>query len=158
MTEKEREAYTLCTATGDSKLPLVLLMQGDVFCSKRVMSAYRWVTSGGSSWSAGTWGENQSYENVLKDIEKIKMLEAFNCEIDFTPHWNMLAFEAFKWVLRRRMPEDKQILKNIYKAHPKKAAMVLSVAASIAGYPLRVIKRRFVKPYDAYKGDIEYDG
>jgi len=159
MTDKEREAYAHCTATGDSKSPLVMLMYGDIFCSKRVMSAYRWVTSGGSSWSVGTWGENQSYENVIKDIEKIEMLKALNYdEPDFTPHWNMLAFEAFKWVLRRKKPEDKRILKEIYKAHPKKAAMVLSVAASLAGYPLRVIKRRFAKPYDAYKGDIEYDG
>ena len=68
--EAEREASKgLRTCLGDRKRTLIMLLNGPVLCLKRPMSAYRYVTEGGSSWNAQTHGKNLAGRYFVEEYD-----------------------------------------------------------------------------------------
>lgn len=54
---------------GDRKRTLLILLSGNALCLKRAMSAYRYVTEGGTSWNARTKGKNLSGRYFVQEYD-----------------------------------------------------------------------------------------
>lgn len=108
------EAYYRCRGIGDRKLVVLLTLHGDIKCFPEVMSAYRYVTTSGSSWSARVRGKNLAgmMNNYYLDM------------MDFADRWfakdlrmeaplfvNMLG--SLKRMLIMRTCEDVKVVKTI---------------------------------------------
>lgn len=53
MSYETRQAYqNIRYVVGDRRRTLLILLNGPIYCMNRTMSAYRYVTTGGSSWNA----------------------------------------------------------------------------------------------------------
>lgn len=71
MSKDARKAYYSLFGWGDRKLSASLTAFGDIYCFGKNMSAYRYVISGGTSWSARTRNQN-IYGDTLKYLINIQ--------------------------------------------------------------------------------------
>ena len=58
--KSDLEEYYHAHGIGDRKLAVYLTLHGDIYCIQDTMSIYRYITTGGTSWSSQMKNKNQS--------------------------------------------------------------------------------------------------
>ena len=70
MTDEEREKFRkIRHCVGDRKRTLLMLLKGNVLCMKRTMSAYRYVTTGGTNWNTMVRGKNLAGRYFIQELD-----------------------------------------------------------------------------------------
>ena len=78
MSDEEREEFRQIRCfVGDRRRTLLMLLKGDVLCMSRTMSAYRYVTAGGTSWNTMVRGKNLAGRYFVQELDFRKF--ARNC-------------------------------------------------------------------------------
>lgn len=104
--------------TGDKRLFLQLLLQGDIYCLEERMSAHRIVTHGGDSWSARNHGKNLSFERHAAAIDSRRFVKQYfgkkfcNCYTIF--HTGLAAIVKF---IRNPSEENRQVYRQLVAEH-----------------------------------------
>lgn len=99
------EKYDDMPVPADRKLSLLLALNGDVYCMPEVMSSYRWVTSGGTSFNANA-GKKIKFDtfveraNHLSDFAK----EEYGVELDYSNYLKVGMMEVFLRAIRHPRP------------------------------------------------------
>ena len=70
MPDAVREQYRrIRCCVGDRRRTLLMLLGGSVFCMKRTMSAYRYVTQGGTNWNTKVRGKNLAGRYFVQELD-----------------------------------------------------------------------------------------
>lgn len=78
MTDEERKQFRqIRHCVGDRKRTLLMLLKGNVLCMSRTMSAYRYVTAGGTNWNTMVRGKNLAGRYFVQELDFRKY--ARNC-------------------------------------------------------------------------------
>ena len=78
MTDDERKQFReIRHCLGDRKRTLLMLLKGNVLCMSRTMSAYRYVTTGGTNWNTLVRGKNLAGRYFVQELDFRKF--ARNC-------------------------------------------------------------------------------
>ena len=100
-------AYYRCRGIGDRKLTILLSLLGDIHCFSETMSAYRYVTTSGTSWTARTKGKNLSnimnnYYLDMMDFAK----QHFSTHLHMEPYVLVNLLGSIKRVIITRKSDD----------------------------------------------------
>jgi len=73
LSDEIKNSYYSCNANGDEKIPLLLILHGNIWCSKEIMSVYRSVCRDGSTnLSSERKGWDWNYRGYLHMLELAK--------------------------------------------------------------------------------------
>lgn len=126
MNKEDRESVCSCHTNGDIRLLGVLLLNGKIKIMPEAMSAYRFVTVGGSNWNSLTYGKNftQIYYDEMLELE-ILLSGLGNGKVTLnTARYRHIA-SALLIAIRSHKKEDRDILKNIVKKEKNKMGALL---------------------------------
>lgn len=127
---------------GDRRESFLLCVNGKVHCIQQKWSAYRFVVSKGSSYSANSsysreeelyyWKQLYSYliDNFPNDDDKLqKVGDKF--------YWNLIVF-----CIKNRSKFYKYFKIEEYRKLPSKAKLILYILSKLVYYPIRKIRRQ----------------
>lgn len=133
------DLFYSCKANGDERLSLLLVMMGDIYCFSEVMSTYRRIVSGGTSWNARMYGKNMAY-SVYKQRLALQQFaeEAFGFKLPASILYNILLSALVKTVRNPNLTNFK-IMFDIAWDMPNKCSMVVYHLTRTPYYLKRII-------------------
>lgn len=125
MKGEDRKLICGCHANGDIRLLGMLLLHGKIKIMQEAMSAYRFVTVGGSNWNSFTYGKNftQIYYDETLELE-VLLSELDNRKIKLNVARYRHIASALLIVVRSHKKEDIDILKSIVKKEKNKIGVL----------------------------------
>lgn len=111
---KHLNEYNAIKTNGDKKRNLELLLIGNIYYDESFMSAYRVVTSGGSSWSGNNYYLNRAYKSFCDSLYCRKYVKrVFHKKFHNEFQSFYLITVAFIRLLKKRNNENKTVIKQI---------------------------------------------
>ena len=109
MTDDEREQFRkIRHCLGDRKRTLLMLLKGNVLCMSRTMSAYRYVTAGGTNWNTMIRGKNLVGRYFVQELDFRKF--AWNsCGIHFHNDFALFGYGLMACLRVLRVPSEENI-------------------------------------------------
>lgn len=126
MDEEDRKSICSCHTNGDIRMLGVLLLNGKIRIMPETMSAYRFVTTGGSNWNSFTHGKNFSkiyYDETLELEVLLSGLRGEKITLNAARYRHIAS--ALLIAIRSHKKEDRDILKNIVKKEKNKIGALL---------------------------------
>ena len=140
-TDFQKELYYNCDSVGDSKLVLCLSLNGDIYCSDEIMSAFRLVTDG-NSFSSKSYRENLSLEYCHWLEERIRLAkECFDVEVSYHDMLLDIGYHAFVAVLRQPSVKNCIIFKNTLQFQKNKGQLFWHIVKKCLQFPVRYLRR-----------------
>lgn len=133
--------YQQCKGVGDRKLALILTLQGKVYYSDDIMSAYRYVTHFGDSYSARNHGQNRTYISFEEMLSMNNFSKKNYNKIIFSNIRELqILWDSFAILLKQRRKQDMEILIQVMKKMND-----LNVVQVFLYFIYRIVKYPFVR-------------
>lgn len=110
------EIYKASKKVGDRTTYLILVLLGKIYVHHEVMSAYRYITNNGISYSSKVEGKNQNYDWYIynKNLENL-VEQQMGVKVDLKNFKYHHLLQAMKTYRKTKSEEDKKIYKDIWK-------------------------------------------
>lgn len=109
MTDEVSEQYRqIRYCVGDRRRTLLMLLHGGVLCMSRTMSAYRYVTAGGSNWNTKVRGKNLAGRYFVQELDFRKFARNC-CGIDFHNDYALFGYGLMACLRVLRDPSEENI-------------------------------------------------
>ena len=109
MTDEEREKFRqIRHCLGDRKRTLLMLLKGNVLCMSRTMSAYRYVTTGGTNWNTLVRGKNLAGRYFVQELDFRKFARDC-CGIHFHNDFALFGYGLMACLRVLRVPSEENI-------------------------------------------------
>ncbi len=141
--EPLRQAYLQCDSIGDMKIALTIVLFGPVYCFPEFMGVYRYVTSGGFSWSATTKEQNLSLTYEYWREERIRYArETFGVILHYREMARDIVYHAYVLMLKKPTKNNRKVFWELFSKQPQKAFTIIFLLRKTIGFPLRKIINR----------------
>ena len=121
MAEKERSLVRNCHANGDSRIIGILSLYGKIRIMPETMSAYRFVTTGGTNWNSLTHDKNYSaiyYDKILELESLLSNLKGQKISLNISRYRQIAS--ALLMALRGYKKADFDIFRELVKKEKNK--------------------------------------
>jgi len=152
LTDKKEvcEKYRLVSGW-DKSYVLFFIGTGKVKYFSDTMSCYRFVISGGSSWSASMGKVNQTEMIIDAELAQLKQIKEYKLKINMAPHYyRNVMFYALKWVLKYPSKENWILFRKGFSNCPKKFFFLPWLLIKVAGE----VKGKLIKIINANPGNL----
>lgn len=140
-TDFQKELYYNCDSVGDSKLVLCLSLNGDIYCSDEIMSAFRLVTDG-NSFSSKSYRENLSLEYCHWLEERIRLAkECFGREVSYHDMLLDIGYHAFVAFIRYPNSKNFSIFRKVMTYQTRSLMVAMHIFRKCLLLPFRVFSR-----------------
>lgn len=110
----QKDYYNL-PGSGDQKLSVILLMSGKIYRFSKIMSAYRYVTTNSTSWTASNQGKNLYGENYRYSIAVNSFcMNKFKVDINTYALSIGLIISSIHRYIRHPSKDNREVLYTIY--------------------------------------------
>lgn len=126
MNGENRQSVCDCHANGDSRIIGVLTLNGKIRIMSEVMSAYRFITSGGNNWNSIASGKNYTqiyYDKILELEDLLSNLSKRKVSLNVRRYHQIAS--ALLTVMRSHKKEDKEIFAALVKKEKNKTGALL---------------------------------
>lgn len=126
----------------DKSFVLFFLGTGKVKYFAATMSCYRFVISGGSSWSASMGKVNRTEMIIEAELAQLRQIKEYRLKINMAPHYyRNVMFYALRWVLKYPSKDNWILYRKGYRNCPKKVFFFPWLLVRIAGEAKRKVKK-----------------
>ncbi len=109
MTDEEREKFRqIRHCVGDRKRTLLMLLKGSVLCMSRTMSAYRYVTQGGTNWNTMVRGKNLTGRYFVQELDFRKFAKVC-CDTDLHNDYALFGYGLMACLRVLRVQSEENI-------------------------------------------------
>ena len=140
MDNEVKDEYYACAGEGDQKLAVVLTMLGDIKMFPEVMSAYRYVSVGGTSYASRMKNANLYARNYKHLIEISKFAKfRYNKDINTEIVALCVVLMAIKRAISSPSPENRKVLSQINSIARENKDYCMSMFKKIIKSPISTI-------------------
>lgn len=121
MNEKEQNLVCSCHANGDSRIIGILSLYGKIRIMPETMSAYRFVTTGGTNWNSLTHDKNYSaiyYDKIMELESLLSNLKGQEISLNISRYRQIAS--ALLMALRGHKKADFDIFRELVKKEKNK--------------------------------------
>ncbi|MDW5562348.1 MAG: glycosyltransferase [Methanomassiliicoccus sp.] len=146
MSPQLRDEFYSCKVNGDVILPLLLVLMGKVYCFSEAMATYRYIVSGGKSWSAQTHGENLAYRQFRERLALQRFArEGFNHSLPQSILYDA-AITASVAAVSKPSVSNSKILLSIVREMPDKRSMIPYLMVNMPHRAVELLRSRTRQP------------
>ena len=136
------ENYLNCKANGDTKLNLLLTLNGTIRRFDDTMSVYRHITSSGTSWSAQQAQKQNTSLEASSRLDELSQFaqESYGVVLDYSDHKKHIAITSIYKYLMHPNKKNKEIMCSHLNAIDKKFELIKHMIKNYNNYLYHVAR------------------